>query len=257
MHSRDCCNRHSIQLRRHGKITDKKIELLLGEIWANIPDYNDYAISNYGRVLSKRRNKLLVINEMSTKKEYRLSVKLGKKMCIRIPTTIAKAFIPNTNNDTQIVFLDGDDKNVQLGNIQWKGALRRAAFIELLKKDTTITGIAIMDYINGNSEKLNTIIESHYTELKKAAFYQVSKSQGYSYCFDHSMVEDALQSGLLKGLLALKRGMLNDINNFIGWLAAIIRNVAKDIMSIERSYVSENVESNNSDDFSLITTGFI
>ena len=79
MHSRDCCNRHSIQLRRHGKITDKKIELLLGEIWANIPDYNDYAISNYGRVLSKRRNKLLVINEMSTKKEYRLSVKLGKK----------------------------------------------------------------------------------------------------------------------------------------------------------------------------------
>lgn len=256
-HSHGYCNKHRIQFKRHGKITDEKIEPLLGEIWADIPEHDNYKISNYGRVLSKSRNKLLVINEMNTNKEYRLSVKLGEKSCIRIPTTIAKAFIPNTNNDTQIVFLDGDNHNVQLGNIQWKGLFRRHGFIEALKKDTTITGTALLDYINGNPSKLNVIIDNNYVSLKRSAFYQVSKSQGYSYNFDICMVDDAVQEGLVKGLSALQRGMLNDISNFIGWLATIIRNTAKNIMYIERRYYSENVTNSNGDEFSLITSGVI
>ena len=250
LHSHGCCNKHRIQIKRHGKITDVKIEPFIGEIWADIPEHENYKISNYGRVLNKTRNTLLKTNNGKNGTQ----VKLGEKSSIRIAVTIAKAFIPNTHNDTRIVFLDGDKENIQLGNIQWKAKFRSSEFMDNLKKDKSILGVALFDYcVNGSPEKLNSIICENYVDLRKTAFWQISKSQGYSFNFDNAMIDDALQ----EGLSALKRGMLLDISNFIGWLATIIRNTAKNIMAIERRFISENVKSANGDEFSLITTGIV
>lgn len=246
------CNKHSLQIKRNGKITDVKIDYMLGEIWANIPDHDNYKISNYGRVLNKSRNKLLVINEKATNEEYILSVKLGRRYCARIPTTIAKAFIPNPYHDTQIVFLDSDNRNVQLGNIQWKGLFRRDKFIKDLKTNRSDVNNALLGYIHGDSSLLNKIIYNNYSNFKKTAFCQIRKSQGYSNNFDNNMVEDAVQEGLSRALSAIQRGMINNTDNFIAWISVIIRNSAKNIMVVERKTVSENMNNSDGEGFSII-----
>lgn len=256
-HSHGYCNKHRLQVKRSGAIHANKIDHIVGEIWAKIPEHDNYAISNYGRVVNKRNMHLLVNQKRKTKKEYYEQVKLGAGVCVKIHTTIAKAFIHNKNNDTQVVFLDGDKTNIQLGNIQWKSLYRQKAFFELLRNDNSEIGLALSDYIAGNSTKLNSIISREYRSFKATSFFALSKASGYKTNFDRCLIDDSVNEGLCKGLAALKRGMLNDIANFIGWLSTIIRNTAKNIMYIERKFVSENQTNSNGDEFSLIDTGIV
>jgi RNA polymerase sigma-70 factor (ECF subfamily) len=75
-------------------------------------------------------------------------------------------------------------------------------------------------------------------------YYAVMAAIGYSILADHQLAEDAAQESFARALVNLRR--LKDKRRFARWLAAICRNVAKDM-------VAAKVRQRNTDDFSQAT----
>lgn len=72
-------------------------------------------------------------------------------------------------------------------------------------------------------------------------YYAVIVAIGYSVLADHQLAEDAAQESFARALVNLRR--LKDKRRFAPWLAAICRNVAKDMAAIKARQI-------NSKDFS-------
>ena len=71
-------------------------------------------------------------------------------------------------------------------------------------------------------------------------YYAAMTAVGYSVLADHGLAEDAAQETLARAMVKL--GGLKNKTRFAPWLAAICRNVAKDMAAVRRKQVcSENV----------------
>lgn len=101
----------------------KSLENLDGEIWKTIIDFEDYQVSNFGRVKSlnyKRSGKEGILTQ-SNINGY-LSVNLYKN---KIPSTpkvhrlVVISFIPNPLNLPVINHLDGCKTNNNMSNLEW------------------------------------------------------------------------------------------------------------------------------------------
>ena len=78
-----------------------------------------------------------------------------------------------------------------------------------------------------------------FGELAKR-YYAAMVAVGYSVLTDHSLAEDAAQESLARAMVKLC-GLKNK-TKFAPWLAAICRNVAKDMVTARRKQVcSENI----------------
>jgi hypothetical protein len=92
------------------------------EIWKSINGYDDYQISNLGRVKSLKYNKERILKPFSNSDGY-LTVELRKnkdesKYC-RIHNLIALAFIPNPYNKSCIDHIDRNKTNNSINNLRW------------------------------------------------------------------------------------------------------------------------------------------
>jgi len=88
------------------------------EKWKPIKNYEGlYEISNFGRIFSLRRNKML----KHIKSGGVLFVSLCNKFSkyYRVSHLVAETFIPNTYNSKCLRHKDGDNLNVNLENIEW------------------------------------------------------------------------------------------------------------------------------------------
>jgi hypothetical protein len=85
------------------------------EIFKLIEGYPNYAISNFGRVYSLKRNKYL--KHMLNNYGY-YHVKLNKKS-IKIHRLLAIHFIPNALQLPCVDHIDRDKTNNQLNNLRW------------------------------------------------------------------------------------------------------------------------------------------
>lgn len=92
------------------------------EIWKDIEDFeNLYQISNLGRVLSLRNNKILKPT-ISSRDRNRLYVKLYKdkiQHTLIVSRLVAKAFIPNPDNLATVNHIDGNTFNNKVENLEW------------------------------------------------------------------------------------------------------------------------------------------
>lgn len=102
------------------------------EIWKDIEGFENYQISNLGRIKSKER---IVSNSCRTyvKKEEILKThvmksgylaivlrdKEQKKHLLKIHRLIAENFIPNPNNYTQVNHIEGNKANSAIENLEW------------------------------------------------------------------------------------------------------------------------------------------
>ena len=90
------------------------------ELWKDVVGYEEYfQISNFGRVFSKRSNKIL----KTVKAEYeifttRLSGR-GKSTCFKIHRLVAKAFIENPLDKHEVNHIDGNKHNNHVDNLEW------------------------------------------------------------------------------------------------------------------------------------------
>jgi RNA polymerase sigma-70 factor (ECF subfamily) len=98
----------------------------------------------------------------------------------------------------------------------------------------------VEDAIGGDLESFGELCRRYYTAMTAIA---------YSVLADHQLAEDAAQESFARALVNLKK--LKSKKRFAPWLAAICRNVAKDMLSgklrqINTDDFSQKTELNNS-----------
>lgn len=89
------------------------------ELWRDIPEFPNYMISNYGRVYSKGRNR--VINVSYTHSGHAKISLMNDRYTRSIALLVAEAFVepPNALCD-HVVLLDGNPANVAAENLVWR-----------------------------------------------------------------------------------------------------------------------------------------
>ena len=90
------------------------------EIWKDIEDYNGlYQISSFGRVKSLRQN--IIMKLSPTEKGYlKINLHKNKKVkTFKVHRLVAKAFIPNTDNKSEINHINHIRNDNRVSNLEW------------------------------------------------------------------------------------------------------------------------------------------
>lgn len=94
------------------------------EKWIPIELNPDYLISNYGRVLSTKRNSSKILSRCFGSNGYchvRLS-DFGNILCIDVHILVATAFLGPRKDGFQVNHKDGNKKNNHVENLEWTTA---------------------------------------------------------------------------------------------------------------------------------------
>jgi len=89
------------------------------EIWKEIDSYNDYEISNFGRVYSKKTKRIL--KPYTTKKGYK-RIGLYKNGSVRkflVHVLVAEKFLVKPNDNYQVNHKNLDKSDNHVGNLEW------------------------------------------------------------------------------------------------------------------------------------------
>ena len=90
------------------------------EEWRIIKDFEDYQVSNLGRVMSLKRGKRKILSPRVSK-NYK-NVTLSKNGTIKtklVHRLVAEAFIPNENNKPVVDHIDTNTLNNCVDNLRW------------------------------------------------------------------------------------------------------------------------------------------
>jgi len=93
----------------------------LKEIYKDIPTFPNHRVSNMGKVLNKRLNRIVPHRKINKVHMVQLVNEYGKNIQISIAKLMLLAFIPNTN---PVLFdiaihIDGDRENLNIYNVKW------------------------------------------------------------------------------------------------------------------------------------------
>jgi hypothetical protein len=95
---------------------------LKNELWLPIANTDDkYYVSNLGRVISTKFNKVKFMTPSTSKKGYlRVTIKKDNKFkTTNIHGLVAQAFIPNPNKLREVNHTDGVKSNNEVINLEW------------------------------------------------------------------------------------------------------------------------------------------
>ena len=91
------------------------------EQWKPVEGFEDYAVSNFGRVKSLKYGKEKIMKPKKDRGGY-LYIGLrkdGKHKFFKVHRLVAEAFIPNPNNLSQVNHKDENKTNNVVSNIEW------------------------------------------------------------------------------------------------------------------------------------------
>ena len=89
----------------------------MSEIWANIKNYDDYQVSNLGRVCSYKNNKKEMLNGYVQNTGY-LTVSLENKK-YSVHRLVAETFIHKVKGKNVVNHIDGNKLNNKIENLEW------------------------------------------------------------------------------------------------------------------------------------------
>lgn len=97
------------------------IENLENEQWKTISGYENYQVSNYGRVKSLKGKEERILKQGTTKNGYRIVglYKDGKSKWFSVHRLVAMAFIDNSNNYPVVNHIDECRTNNHVENLEW------------------------------------------------------------------------------------------------------------------------------------------
>ena len=154
----------------------KKLEDIIEE-WKDCPEYEVvYQISNLGRLKSKPvfvENDSLFGDEGGYVKHIKIKNQtinrygyMTSKLCFQgkcrrltIHRLVAKAFIPNPNNYSQVNHIDGNKKNNTISNLEWVSAAQNT-------KHAWDTGLINSDHMKGARHHNAKINEDIVKEIR-------------------------------------------------------------------------------------------
>jgi hypothetical protein len=132
------------------------------EIWKNIDGYNNYEVSSFGNVRNKNTGRILKAANKGG--YYSVGLSKGITKTFSIHQLVAKSFIPNPENKTQINHKDKNGLNNNINNLEWntnkENSIHRSAGV----KQTTNQNLEIYK----NDINTNEILEK-YSSIEEAA----------------------------------------------------------------------------------------
>lgn len=87
------------------------------ETWYPVKDFNEYQVSNWGRVKSLRFNKEKILKQGKHPRGYLQVCLKGKVLLVHI--LIAEAFLVKPNYKVEVNHKDGDKTNNYVSNLEW------------------------------------------------------------------------------------------------------------------------------------------
>ncbi len=92
----------------------------MDEIWITIKDFDNYQVSNLGRIKSAYKNKKILKPQLDENGYLHVSLYKDKKDYTKnIHLIVAKTFIPNPGNLPEVNHIDGNKKNCATSNLEW------------------------------------------------------------------------------------------------------------------------------------------
>ena len=107
----------------------------MNEIWANIKDYEDYQVSNLGRIRSYKNNKVIILKGWIQNTGY-LTITLNNKK-YSVHRLVAETFIHKEKGKDYVNHIDGNKLNNCVDNLEWctcKENIQHAYKIGLIKR---------------------------------------------------------------------------------------------------------------------------
>ena len=133
------------------------------EFWKDVVGYGDlFSVSNKGQIFSKRTDKVLKQNPVSTGYNAcmtRIGGRKGTCVCLRAHREVAKAFIPNPNNLPFVNHIDGDKLNNNVENLEW--VTPRENVVHAL-----MTGLSTIDHLKDLNKSLRKLTKDDVKHIK-------------------------------------------------------------------------------------------
>lgn len=148
------------------------------EEWRPVQDFEDYyEVSNFGRIKSKAIfirhdgnwsdehgyvKKIKTKNLSKNRYGYITSklCKLGKCRRLTVHRLVAKAFIPNPDNYTQVNHIDGDKTNNVVWNLEWVSQARNI-------QHAFETGLMTNDHLKGSNHHNAKLTEEDVKTMRR------------------------------------------------------------------------------------------
>ena len=218
---RQCWNR----LTHAGTLDSKTIPDLPGEEWREIQrvDCKGILVSNMGRLKSiRKRDEVLINANMRRVNPQEQQDTLMAAGNIHVHMEVLRAFYPNTEGDFQAVFLDGDRSNCRADNLRWYGKEYLVAkAITMAEASDHPLADCFLRFWHGETNILNDWFEQQKERLRGFLFRRLDR-----FCVPYYVdVEDCVQESIVAAFLALRRGMIQSLENINSWMFEIAKKV--------------------------------
>lgn len=149
------------------------------EQWRNIKEFDNYFVSNQGRIMNGKTGRILRPADDGHGYEQVCLSKNGQRTMKRISRLVGEAFIDNPNELETINHIDQDKRNNKVDNLEWlsRGDNVRYSLAKPVEQYDLFSGELLATYPSANAvERLTGYYQGNISKVCRG---QYKKAYGY------------------------------------------------------------------------------